>query len=351
MDSEDSDKMIMIPAERLLHWGIARLQECGVAEPDARLVTEYLVQTSLWGIDSHGIARLPHYLRRLRAGSIQPRPNIQFHPSGASTGQVDGDHGLGIVVCHRAMCEAIELAARSGVGIVGCYHSTHCGAVGLYGRQATKAGLIGIALTHSDAFVAPHLGKKAFVGTNPICIAVPSADGDPVCVDMATSAIPINRVMNAQRQGHRLPDGAALDLNGDPTTDPNAVAALFPMAEHKGYALSFLIDLLCGPLQGMPYGPHIPAMYGDLSVRRNLGSLMIAIDPNRFSGGALLAETAAAMAREARSQPSVSPDLEVLVPGDPEYLAQKIRDVDGIPVDPELYQELGLTETDPCKST
>ncbi len=78
---------------------------------------------------------------------------------------------------------------------------------------------------------------------------------------------------------------------------------------------------------------------------------MIAIDPNRFSGGALLAETAAAMAREARSQPSVSPDLEVLVPGDPEYLAQKIRDVDGIPVDPELYQELGLTETDPCKST
>lgn len=351
MDSPQTSETVFIPADQLRRWATDRLVECRVGEPDARLVADSLVQTSLWGIDSHGIARLPHYLSRLRAGSIEPQPTMKFIATGPSTGQLDGAHGLGIVVCHRAMQEAIELASKSGVGIVGCHHSTHCGAVGLYGRQATEAGMIGIALTHSDAFVAPHDGKKAFLGTNPICIAVPSTNDEPVCVDMATSAIPINRVMNARREGRPLPAGVAFDADGRPTTDPNAVAALLPMAEHKGYALAFLIDLLCGPLHGMPYGPHIPAMYGDLTARRFLGSLMIAIDPNRFAGGESLAETAAAMASDARRQPGVSPDAEVLVPGDPEYRTQRIRRQNGIPVEPGLLRELGLKKGDLCKST
>jgi ureidoglycolate dehydrogenase (NAD+) len=342
MQPDASPPVVYIPAEDLRRWAQRQLQDCDVPVGDAELVAKSLVQTSLWGIDSHGIARLPHYLRRLRAGSIESKPRIEFHATGPSTGWVDGGHGLGIVVCHRAMREAMALAQQSGIGLVGCCHSTHCGAIGLYGRQAADAGLIGLALTHSDAFVAPWHGNQAFLGTNPICIAVPSDEGEPVCVDMATSAIPINRVMNARRDGSRLPAGVALDQAGNPTTDPRNVAALLPMGEHKGYALAFLIDLLCGPLNGMPYGPHIPAMYGDTSVRRNLGSLMMAFDPQRFPGGATLSQTVAAMAREARQQPVDEPDAEVLVPGDPEYRTQRIRAVEGIPIEPSLQEELEL---------
>lgn len=138
-----------LPAEFLEAWVAGQFQNCGMPASDAQRSAHCLVQTSLWGIDSHGIARLPHYLRRLRAGSIECRPQMQFHRTGPCTGWMDGDHGLGLLVCQRAMDEAIGLAQEQGVRIVGCRHSTHCGAIGLYGRQATAKGLIGIALTHS----------------------------------------------------------------------------------------------------------------------------------------------------------------------------------------------------------
>src|SRR5208283_591431 len=135
-----------IPAARLQEWTTSKLTDCGVPPADAALVARSLVQTSLWGIDSHGIALLPHYLRRIRAGSIEVKPVLRFTSTGCCTGSLDGGHGLGIVVCHRAMEEAIAMAKANGAGIVGCCHSTHCGAIGLYGRQAAREGLIGIAL-------------------------------------------------------------------------------------------------------------------------------------------------------------------------------------------------------------
>lgn len=331
---------VCISASRLRRWATARLKASGLPAADAALVATGLVQTSLWGIDSHGLALLPHYLRRLKAGSIESRPRLSFTATGPCTGVLEGGHGLGMVVCHRAMNEAIALAKTSGVGVVGCRHSTHCGALGLYGRQAAAEGLIGIVFTHSDAFVAPHGGKHAFLGTNPICITVPSDEGRPVCLDMATSATTMNRMMNARREGHPLPAGVALDANGAPTTDAHAVATLLPMAEHKGYALAFLIDVLCGPLNGMPFGPHIPAMYGNLSARRELGSWMLAVDPMRFAGGRSFAAVVAQMAEEARRQPAAGPGGAVLAPGDPEYRAERIRSVKGIPVEPGLYRDL-----------
>ncbi len=331
---------VYMPAETLQRWAVEKLKVRGLSETDAVLVARSLVQTSLWGIDSHGIALLPHYLRRLEARSIEAKPRMRFTETGPCTGRLDGGHGLGIAVCERGMREAIRLAKSNGVGIVGCHHSNHCGAIGLYGRQAAEAGLIGIAFTHSDAFVAPHGGRRAFLGTNPICITVPSAEGPPVCLDMATSAITMNRIVNARREGHPLRPGVALDGRGRPTTNPEAVKGLLPMAEHKGYALAFLIDILCGPLNGMPFGFQIPAMYGDLSVRRSLGSLMMAVDPRRFAGGQTLPIVVAEMVKEARRQPAAAPRGEVLVPGDPEYRTEKVRRRKGIPIEPGLYQEL-----------
>jgi len=337
---QKTPETVFLSAECLRRAAIEQLTACGLSLPHATLVADSLVQTSLWGIDSHGITLLPHYLRRLKAGSIKAKPRIRFTGTGPCTGTLDGGHGLGMVVCQRAMHEAILLAKSNGVGIVGCYHSTHCGAIGLYGRQAAQAGLIGIAFTHSDAFVAPHRGKRAFLGTNPICMAVPSESGLPVCLDMATSATTMNRLLNARREGEPVNQGVGLDDRGQPTTDAKAVHTLLPLAEHKGYALAFLIDILCGPLNGMPFGPHIPAMYGDLSARRYLGSLMMAIDPQRFAGGQTLPAVVAEMALEARQEPSVSATDEVLVPGDPEYRTEQVRARKGIPIPAGLYQEL-----------
>ncbi|MDA3922000.1 MAG: Ldh family oxidoreductase [Salinisphaera sp.] len=329
----------VIAADELRTWAAETLRRKLVDDRDAKLVARCLVQTSLWGIDTHGIARLPHYLRRLERGSIEARPTLQVERTGAATASVDGGHGLGMVVCDFAMDQAIKCAEDAGAGVVGCYHSSHCGAIGLYGRQAAARGMIGIAFTHSDAFVTAHNGRDAFLGTNPICIAVPSAEGQPVCVDTATSMIAFNRVMNARRDGTTLPSGVAVDDAGETTTDAQAAAALLPFAEHKGYALGFMIDVLCGLLNGMTFGPHITPMYEDLGQRRNLGSLMIAVDPRRFFGAETLADEVARMAREARLMPA-RPGTEVMAPGDPEYRTERERLHSGIPIEPGLAEQI-----------
>ncbi len=326
--------MHQISRQTLSNWIFDALVSSGVTAPDAQTVSDSLVQTSLWGIDSHGVARITHYLERLRTGSICAAPQLQFQKTGAATGNLDGGHGLGFVVCHRAMQEAIALAKDSGAGVVGVRNSSHCGAIGLYTRQASQEDLIGIAFTHSDSFVVPHLGRQAFFGTNPISIAIPSKDPErPLCLDMATSNVPWNLIMNARRENRPVAPGLGVDKEGNDTTDPHAVVALKPMAGHKGYAMAFLIDMLCGPLNGMAFGPGLTKMYSQLDEHRRLGSLMIAIDPARFAGGINLA----AVVTEAISGMTELGD-QVLYPGQPEYESAEKRKVSGIPVEPNLMK-------------
>jgi ureidoglycolate dehydrogenase (NAD+) len=328
--------------QALTAWAVRGLRILRVSPADARTIAAALVQTSLWGIDSHGIARLGHYFNRLQLGSIVARPRLRVVRSGPASARVDGGHGHGIVVCHRAMAEAIALARRSGVGAVGVANSTHCGAIGLYGRQAAAAGFVSIGFTHSDAFVAPQGGRQKFLGTNPICITVPTRDpARPLCLDMATSAVPYNRVVNARREKKPLQPGWALDGRGRPTLDAEAASCLLPLAGYKGYGLAFMIDLLCGPLNGMPFGPHIPDMYVNLRKHRRLGSFFLVLDPKRFAGGAHLSAVATRMAREARAQPRLAGATEILAPGDPEYRTARRRAA-GIPIEAGLWREIAL---------
>lgn len=306
---------------------------------DARLLAESLVQTSLWGVDSHGIARLPHYMDRLTRGSIKARPSITVKNTGASTAQVLGDQGQGILVAHRAAQVAIDLAKTTGVGAVGVSDSSHCGAMALYTRPAARDGLIAIAFTHSDSMAAPFGGTKAFFGTNPISIAFPRSGHEPACLDMATTSIPFNRVINARREGHPLPPGVAYDETGKITTDAAAARSLLPLGGtefgHKGYGLAMMIDLLCGPLNGNPYGPTISGMFTELDTPRRLGAFFLILDPSRFAGGELLADTVETIARALSNEPG-SP----LMPGDPELNEETIRRVEGIPVEPVLADQM-----------
>lgn len=334
-----NDTTRTIDAGALRGWACACFTAVGMPEADADCVAASLVQTSLWGIDTHGIARLPHYLDRLSRGSLNPRPAIAVTHTGPATAQVAGDRGHGILVAHRANAVAVELALAAGVGAVGVSDSSHCGAVGLYAREAARAGCVGFAFTHADSVAAPHGGQRPFFGTNPIAIAFPRADGEPVCLDMATTSIPFNRVMNARREGHVLPPDVAIDAQGRSTTDPHATVAVTPLggAEygHKGYALALMIDLLCGPLHGNPFGPHIPPMFGDLDAPRRIGAFFVVLDPRRFAGGPTLAATVERMARELAAEPG-SPRM----PGDPERDHAARRSRDGIPVEPALARQL-----------
>ena len=330
--------MVRVPHQRLAAWAVACLEKVGVPPPEAKLVGESLVQTSIWGIDSHGVLRLTHYLRRMTLGSIKAASTPVVMRTGPVTAQVHGEDGLGIVHATLAMETAIELAQENGAGIVGVGHSSHCGAMGLYTRMAAREGLIGIAMTHSSSIVVPHGGKHKYFGTNPISFAFARKGGEPVCLDMATSPVAWNRVLNARIEGRDLEPGLAVDGEGNPTIDAKAAQAAVPLGGpvygYKGYGLAFMIDLLCGALNGMTFGRHINAMYEDLENPRKIGHLLMAIDPGRFAGADSFEATADAVIADLRTHG------EILYPGEPEEREMAVRLAEGIPIDAEALKDM-----------
>jgi ureidoglycolate dehydrogenase (NAD+) len=330
--------MQRVKRERLEDWAVACLEKAGVPPAEAKLVGASLVQTSAWGIDSHGVLRLTHYLNRMTIGSISPSAAPVVLRTGPVTAQVHGQDGLGIVHATLAMEEAIDMAKEMGVGVVGVGHSSHCGAMGLYTRMAAREHLVGIAMTHSSSVVVPHGGKRKYFGTNPISFAFARKSGDPVCLDMATSQVAWNKVLNARIEGHELDPGIAVDEDGQETTDAQRARAGIPLGGpaygYKGYGLAFAIDLLCGLLNGMTFGRHINSMYEDLRQPRKIGHFLMAIDPARFAGGETFEAQVDALVADLRTQG------DILFPGEPELIEQEKRLRDGIPIDAEALADM-----------
>ena len=307
---------------------------------DAAYVAWHLVETNLRGTDSHGVARLPHYVRRLRAASIQARPVMRFERTAPSLGILDGNHGLGHLVMRRAADEAASLALEAGAGWVAVRNSSHCGALAPFGLRLAERGMVAFVFTHVDPMVLPYGSIEPFCGTNPLCIVAPGAGGRTLCLDMATSIVPWNLIANAAIEDRPIPQGWAVDEHGAGTVHPRTVKALYPIGGYKGSGLGILIDVLCALFSGAPYGPDIPKMYGDLNEHRRLGGLIGAIHVNAFTALESFTERLGQMAsrlRQLRAAPNVD---RVRYPGEPELEAKAERQKAGIPLSAKVFAEL-----------
>ncbi|MFI4860937.1 MAG: Ldh family oxidoreductase [Phycisphaerales bacterium JB063] len=326
-------------AEHLERFCAGMLVAAGLTPADATTVADSLVQSNLRGIDSHGVARLPHYLSRIARGSINPKPDMHLHVVSPSTALIDGDHALGQLVMHRAAREAIHMAEQVGSAWVAVKHSSHCGALSYYGLEVARAGMVGFAFTHVDPMVMPHGARQPFCGTNPLCIAAPAGRlGFELCLDMATSITPWNSVMNAAMEGQPIPPGWGVDDQGIDTTDPHRVNALYPVGEYKGSGLGMMIDVLCALLGGAPFGPDIPVMYGDLTQRRLLGGLVGAIDIKRYVSLEVFEQRALEMVTRWNQMPPARPGERVQYPGEPEARSRVERLSRGIPLGLQLLE-------------
>lgn len=331
---------VRVDADTLQSFCETVLVRQGLPSSDATQVARHLVMTNLRGTDSHGIARLPHYVRRLRAGSIRSRPDIRFERLGASIGRVDGGHGLGQLVMQRATEEASALARESGSGWVNVVNSSHCGALAPFGLWLADRDLIGIVLSHVDPMVLPFGAAAPFCGTNPICITAPGTEGRHLCLDMATSIAPWNVVANAAAEGVPIPQGWAVDESGRPTTDPGQVHALHAFGAHRGSGLGIMIDVLCSLLGGGPYGPDIPKMYGDLGQQRRLGGIVGAIHIAGFLPPDVFRTRATELMNRLGRLPPAEGNDRVRFPGEPELEITASRSRDGIPIGVGVLREL-----------
>ena len=313
---------MLVPAERLVSFTAACLENLGLLGADARLVAETLVAANLRGVDSHGVVRLPHYATRLRNGTVKARPQISARRTGPSAAVVEGDAGMGQLVAVRAMNEAIALARETGTGAVVARNSSHCGACAWFVEMAAKAGMIGIALTHTDSIMVPPGMKRIFLGSNPIAFGAPG-EREPFIVDMSTTHVAWGKILVARQEGKPIPPDWGVDAHGKPTTDPNAAVGLAPTGGHKGYALAAMVEILCAQLAGVPFGRHVTKMYGELEKPRNLGHFMLALDPGRFSDRAIFLAQVRAFMEAMRAEGA-------LAPGDPERRSAERRRREGI---------------------
>jgi LDH2 family malate/lactate/ureidoglycolate dehydrogenase len=337
-----SEKPINVSATELTDFVTHVLKAAGCPAKDANDIAECMVQTNLWGIDSHGVLRIGKYLDRLRSGGMNATPEIRTLQAGGGLEVLDADNGSGFVAGKAAMARAIEIAKQQNIAAVGIINSNHCGATSLYARMALAHDMIGIAMSN----VAPNMvmtgGSRPITGNNPVAVAVPTFGDFPFVLDISLSAVAGGKLLVAAKNGEQIPPDWATDSEGRPTTDPQAGfdGFLLPLGGHKGFGLSLLVDILCGVITGGSFQHQLKSMYRYPNDPSNTAHLMIVINPLALISKNQLHERMDAFGKTIKESPMWDSDSEMLLPGELEYRKEQERRETGIPIPANLYAEL-----------
>jgi LDH2 family malate/lactate/ureidoglycolate dehydrogenase len=308
-----------IDAQRLAAFGGAVLRALGVPADDADLVTQSLVQADLWGHQSHGMMRLPWYVRRIQSGAMNAVTSPTLEVDAGAVAVIDGRDGIGQVLAHRATRESIERAKRHGVGAVAVRNSNHFGTAMYFSLMGPAQGCIMLAATNASPAMAPWGGREKRVGTNPWSIAAPAGRHPPLVLDVANTAVARGKIYLARQHGESIPPNWAINVAGEPTTDAaEALAGLIlPMAGHKGYGIAVMMDVLTGVLSGSSFGEDVSGPY-QAERRSGCGHLMLALDIKAFIPAAQFEQRIEQMIARLKATPPAPGATEVLVPGEPE---------------------------------
>lgn len=327
--------MRVVPAEALDRLMRRALASRGVSPEHAGFVARALLDASRRGIDTHGVRLFPTYLRELDGGRSHARPRLAWSATSPTVLRLDAGAALGPVAAKIASREAVALAQHEGVGVVSVANSNHCGAVSSYTVEMARGGVVAFGFSNSDALVAPFGGTRPLIGTNPMSFAAAGADGEILCLDMATSQVAYSRVEEHRRAGRPLEPGWALDGEGRDAAElpPGAeVVALQPLGGYKGQGLGMMVEVLCALLADMPLDHELAHLYAPpYDEPRRVAHLFLALHVARFTDPERFAARLAALLGLVRAQEGVGGGV-VRVPGDPEREAETARRQSGIPL-------------------
>ncbi len=322
----------------------------GCNETDAEMATTNLLSADLRGVDSHGVARLSGYVRLWDANRVNVKPNINIIHQTPSTGVVDGDSGLGLVVAPISMNLAIKKAKEVGTGWVSVQNSNHFGIAGQYSMMALSHDMIGIAMTNASAIVAPTFSKEKMLGTNPISVAIPAGAEFPFVADFATTTAANGKLEILQRKNEPVPDGWIQDKEGKPSNDAFELkkgGALLPLgsdrehSSHKGYMMGSIVDIFSGVLSGANFGPWVPPFPAYIPMPENqpgkgIGHFFGAMRIDAFGSADDFKKNMDQWIHRFRNAESTNINQKVIIPGDPEREFESERKINGI----ELLQDV-----------
>ncbi|WP_237214387.1 Ldh family oxidoreductase [Falsiroseomonas oryziterrae] len=320
------------------------LRAHGLREADARRVGELMVEADLTGADSHGIFRLPQYVRRLRAKGMNPTPEIRLDRRAPAVAIVEGDNGMGHLVMSKAGEAAVEIARETGVAWVGARRSNHAGSGAVYACLPLAAGMVGIYTVVASAnHMAPWGGSDSLLGTNPLAIAIPMVDADPVVLDMATTVVSYGTVKGHALLGTPMPEGWMVDVRtGEPLTDParSKEGILLPIGGYKGSGLAMMLGLLAGPLNRAAFGRDVVDFNADDRTVTETGHALIALDVSRFLDPRDFTREVARHLDDLRNSTKLPGVDRIRLPGEMRASRRRDRVAKGVPIPDALMRQL-----------
>lgn len=314
----------------------------GVEEAHAAYLVDGLIETSLRGVDTHGVRLFPTYLAELDGGRSRARPGLTFTRRARAAAVLDAGHALGPVAAMTAVREAVRLAREYGTGAVAVRNSNYFGASSQYTLEIARHDMIGMSFTNSDALVAPIGGRRPMFGTNPLGFAVRGEDGETFSVDMATSQVAFTRIKQHRERGIPLEKGWAVGPDGRDASAPGGgeVSALLPLGGHKGQCLAMIVEILCCLLADMPYDHELTHLYDEpFDEPRVTSHFFLALDVGAFQPLASFRSRLSRLLALIRAEGDAG-GSPVLVPGDLEAAACRERSERGIPVPDEVWAHL-----------
>jgi LDH2 family malate/lactate/ureidoglycolate dehydrogenase len=361
--------MLHLPIDVLQNFMVEVFTRIGVPKDDARICSEILIASDLKGIESHGIGRLKMYYDRIKLGIQQPVTKIDVIRDRYATAVWDGNHGMGHVVAHKAMLEAISKAGKYGLGAVAVRNSTHYGICGYYSELATRHNMIGLVFTNARPSICPTNGVDPLLGTNPICFGAPTDLAYPFLYDAATSISQRGKIEQLDREEKNTPEGWAIDREGNYCTNTpqllkdlvSQTAALLPIGgmdelsgSHKGYGLATMVEILCAALQD---GSFTNALLGSDELGKpcpyRLGHFFLAINVDFFIEIDRFRKICGDICRDLQNSTLLPGRERIWVAGEKEYENElRVRE-HGVPIVPNLLkniktmqQELGFQMID-----
>ena len=310
---------------------------------DALKVSRLILQSDLYGVNTHGIFRLPNYVKRITEGGMNMKPDIKVIKERQSTALLDGDNGLGHLIMEKASNLAVKKAAKTGIAWVGVRNSNHAGAGATYAIMPLKKKMVGIYLAVGSAnHLPPWGGIDMLLSTNPIAIAIPASSKPPIILDMATTNTSYGKVKVAAANNETMPIGWMQDKNGKPITNAKKAknGFLIPIGGPKGYGLSLMIGILAGSMNGAAFGKNVIDFNNDFKTTTNTGHVLIAIDVEAFMSFESFANEIDNIWNVIKSSKKMKGYSNIRLPGENRHFMYQENIKNGIEINSNTIQKL-----------
>lgn len=328
--------MPKLSIERLNALVTAALVRAGAAAEMARITAAALVTAESQGLASHGLSRVPQYASHLRHGRVNGNAQPRVVSAKAAACLVDADEGLAFPACALAVSQAIERARACGAAFAGVTRSHHFGVAAYHLEPVAAAGMVGLAFGNSPSAMPAWGGRRAIFGTNPIAAVFPRRDHPPLTIDLSLSEVARGKLMVAAKAGKSIPQGWALDKDGNPTTDPKAGLAgmMLPAGGVKGAMLAMVVELLCCALTGAAFGFEADSFFAEEGNRPHIGQAFVVLDPAALAGTQVFGERVETLVA------ALLQDPDVRLPGYRRVDLARRAQAEGIEVAAPLLEQL-----------